>query len=288
MVAPSEPVTSADVVQHYDQLDRFYRGIWGEHLHHGYWKTGRETLEQAVRALVDLVIDRARLQEGMSVLDVGCGYGATARILAQEHGARVTGLTISPAQQRHAEGVTAPEGNPTFLVEDWLHHHRAPSSFDVVTGLECTEHMADKERAFGEMARVLRPGGRMVVVAWTAANHRTHWQDRHLIEPICREAKFAALGTPLEHEDWISEAGLTMEEALDLSPPVARTWPVLAWRFVLGVLKRPLLLRFLFGEGRDNRVFGITMLRIWLAYRLGALRLILFTAVKPSSTGAHK
>src|SRR3954453_14603569 len=108
MVFSPSPITTGDVARHYDQLDRFYRGVWGEHVHHGYWKTGRETHAQALRAMVDLVIERANLKPGMSVLDIGCGHGETARILAKERAVEVTGVTLSEAQQRFAEGVTAP------------------------------------------------------------------------------------------------------------------------------------------------------------------------------------
>lgn len=285
MVSSSEPVTSADIARHYDQLDRFYREIWGEHVHHGYWKTGRETPAQAARALVDAVIGRARLRPGMKVLDVGCGYGATARILAREHGVQVTGLTLSTTQQRHAESVTLPEKNPEYLIEDWLHNRRPSEVCDVVIGLESTEHMPDKDRVFTEMARVLKPGGRMVVVAWLAANHRTHWQDEHLIEPVCREGRLVGMGTALEYAEWIAAAGLKLEEELDLSPHVSKTWPVCAWRFCLGVLRKPSYVRFLLDPKNDNRIFAITMFRIWLAYKVGAMRLVIFTAVKPEKAG---
>lgn len=287
MVESSEPVTTADIARHYDQLDRFYREIWGEHVHHGYWKTGRESPMEAARALVDAVIGRAHLKPGMSVLDIGCGYGATARIMAREHGVKVTGLTVSTTQHRYAESVT-PEKNPVYLVEDWLHNQRPSGACDVVIALESTEHMPDKDRVFMEMARVLKPGGRMVVVAWLAANHRTHWQDTHLIEPVCREGRLVAMGTALEYVDWIAAAGLQLEEELDLSKHVSRTWPICAWRFFLGLLRKPGYLRFVLDPKNDNRIFAITMFRIWLSYQLGAMRLVVFTAVKPLEAGGKK
>ena len=43
MIFPRDPQTAADVGGHYDELDETYRSIWGEHVHHGYWRTGRET-----------------------------------------------------------------------------------------------------------------------------------------------------------------------------------------------------------------------------------------------------
>jgi tocopherol O-methyltransferase len=280
MVTPSQPVTPTDVARHYDQLDRFYRDVWGEHVHHGYWKTGRETAEQAARAMVDLVIGHSHLKPGMRVLDVGCGYGATARILAREFGAEVTGLTISPQQRRHAASATAGEGSLRFVCEDWLENRQEPESFDLVVAMESTEHMRDKQRAFTEIARVLKPGGRAVVVAWLAANHRAHWQDAHLIKPVCREAKLAALGTPAEYEGWLDAAGLEVTTRQDISAQVRRTWPMTAGRFVRALLRRPAYARFLLDARSNNPIFALTMLRIWAGYKLGAIRMMLFAATK--------
>jgi tocopherol O-methyltransferase len=281
MVSSPEPITTADIARHYDQLDRFYRGVWGEHVHHGYWKTGRESAQEAARAMVDAVIERAKLRPGMSVLDVGCGYGATALVMARECGVQVTGVTISTTQQRHAEELGASEGKARFLVEDWLHNRQPSASYDVVIAMESTEHMPDKDRVFAEMARVLKPGGRMVVVAWLAANHRTHWQDRNLIEPICRDGRLVTVGTPSEYADWITEAGLTLEEQRDISAQVSRTWPALGRRFCLGVLRHPSYLWLVLQAWWHKRIFAGTMLRIWLAYQLEAMRMVVFTASKP-------
>ena len=93
---------AADVADHYDELDATYRDLWGEHVHHGLWLTGTETPETAVRQLVELVAEHARVGPGRRVCDVGCGYGATARMLQREYGARVSGITLSPAQYAHA------------------------------------------------------------------------------------------------------------------------------------------------------------------------------------------
>ena len=103
MIFPREIVTSRQVSGHYDDLDALYREIWGEHLHHGLWTTGRESAEAAVVALVARVADAAAIRPGDRVCDVGCGYGATSRWLAENRGARVTGLTISERQHAHGD-----------------------------------------------------------------------------------------------------------------------------------------------------------------------------------------
>jgi tocopherol O-methyltransferase len=61
---------------HYDELDAFYRELWGDHVHHGLWRTGREPAAVAVVQLVDLVAERLGLRAGERVVDIGA---ATAR-----------------------------------------------------------------------------------------------------------------------------------------------------------------------------------------------------------------
>src|SRR5690348_14098488 len=95
-------VAPDDVAAHYDDLDRFYRTVWGEHVHHGLWHKGDESPEEAAAALTRHVGDRLALRRGVRVCDIGCGYGASARLLESRHGVRVTGFTVSAAQARIA------------------------------------------------------------------------------------------------------------------------------------------------------------------------------------------
>lgn len=284
MIEPAEPATATEVARHYDQLDRFYRDIWGDHVHHGCWITGRESPEQAARNLVDLVAEEAGLREsgpGARVLDVGCGYGATAAILAREYGAVVTGLTVSPAQAAYAERTVPRDGNPQVLLENWEANRRAPRSADVVIAVESTEHMRDRPRVFLEMARVLRPGGRLVVCAWLAGSRLTPWQERHLVAAVCREGRLAGMGTEEDYRQWMTAAGFRIVRTRDISREVRRTWPVCVRRVLAALLFQPACIRFLLDPRNDNRIFALTMLRIWLAYRCGAMRYVVFSAVLP-------
>lgn len=281
MVESSRPATNSEIARHYDQLDRFYREVWGEHVHHGLWRTGTETSAEAARALVDAVATRLDLQPGESVCDIGCGYGATSRILAQEFHARVTALTLSPAQHRYAESVSTPDrDNPRYLLRDWLDNALPGSAFDAAFAIESTEHMPDKQRVFTEAARILRPGGRLAVCAWIAGDHLKPWHRRRLLEPICREGRMPGLGTAADYTGWMQSAGFTIISSDDLSRQVARTWPVCAGRYFRAVLYRPSYLRFLFDRRNDNRVFALTMLRLWLAFKTGAMRYLIFAAKK--------
>ena len=279
MIESHQPATLDKVAGHYDQLDRFYREIWGDHVHHGLWITGKKSSDQATRNLMDAVVTRARLKADMHLCDVGCGYGHTSRIIAREQQVKVTGLTISPAQQRYAIQATEAGLPVEFLLRDWQHNDLPDASFDAVIAGGSTEQMQDKERVFSEAARGLKPGGRLVVCAWLSAEHPTPWEHRHLLEPICREDRMPSLGTATDLVAWMTKAGLEVVASDDVSLQVMRTWPICAWRFLCGVIMRPSYIRFLLDPKHDNRIFGLTMLRLWLAYRTGAMWHVIFKSI---------
>jgi tocopherol O-methyltransferase len=279
MIRAARPAGPSEVADHYDDLDELYRSIWGEHVHHGLWTTGRESPERAVVDLVRRVADLAEIGPGARVCDVGCGYGATARWLGRERGAEVVGLTLSRAQHDFAVSRAAPGEDVSVRVADWLDNTLAPASFDAVVAIESTEHMADLDRCFAEAARVLVPGGRVVVCAWLACDRPRPWQRRRLLEPICAEGRLAGLGTERDYRAALEAAGLVVTAFEDLTTHVARTWTVcirrsLARGVVDGAVRGYLV------RGR-HRVFLRTMFRMRAAYAVGALRYGSFVAVRP-------
>lgn len=285
MIVPRWKISEQDVARHYDELDRFYLDVWGEHVHHGLWVSGDESVETAVRQLVDLVAAEAGIQADSRVCDIGAGYGAPARQIALDYRAYVTALTISPAQHEYARQHAPPSENLQYVLGDWLKNDLPSDHFDAVFALECASHMADPQRFVTEAARVLKPGGRLVVCAWVAAEQTSSRNVRHLLEPICREGRLAHLSTAREYLQLMEAAGLTLSNFDDLSRRVRRTWPICVSRTLRRTISRPQYIRYLLSREATNRIFLMTMVRIWLAYGAGAIRYILFRATKPTSGG---
>jgi tocopherol O-methyltransferase len=278
MIIPSCPMATADVADHYDELDVFYREVWGEHVHHGLWRTGRESSSRATEQLVEHVAARLALTRGERVVDIGAGYGATARLLAGRFGAIVTALTVSRAQFDVASA--RPVAGVRYLLHDWLVNGLPDSSADGAIAIESTEHMTEKAAAFREAHRVLRPGGRLVVCAWIAGDRPREWHVRHLLEPICREGRLAGMGREAEYHALLTEAGFDVTEAEDLTTAVKGTWPRSARGVAARLLRDARYRRFLLSRASRNRVFALTVLRIWAAYETGAMRYLLFVARK--------
>jgi len=108
----------------------------------------------------------AQIDASQRVLDVGCGIGGPSRYLASKFGCQVTGLDLTPefvalagmlAQRtRLAEKVTYRQGNALDLPFP-------DASCDVVWSQNAAMNIADRDRLYGEMQRVLRPGGRLAL-----------------------------------------------------------------------------------------------------------------------------
>jgi tocopherol O-methyltransferase len=275
----SVPLAAGEVARHYDDLDRFYRRIWGEHVHHGYWGRGAGSAAEAAEHLVDLVAERLAPRPGELICDIGCGYGATARRLALRHGASVTGVTLSGAQLAAARPGHSAE-NPRLLQADWLANPFPDRAFDAAVAIESSEHMPDLARFFAECARTLRPGGRLVLCAWLAAEDASPWAVGRLLEPICREGRLAQLGTAPEYRAGLERAGFRVRAVEDISRHVARTWTICLVRAAALVVTDRDARRFMLDRAQPNRVFALTLLRLRVAYAIGALRYAVITAEK--------
>lgn len=276
MIVPRQAQSAATTAHHYDELDPLYRDLWGEHVHHGLWQSGRETAAEAVVALSDLVGATLGFGPGARLVDIGCGYGATARHFAGK-GAVVTGLSLSAEQIAHAP----PQENVTLIVRDWLANGLPSARFDGAYAIESSEHMVDKPAFFAEAARVLAPGAPLVVCAWLAAERTPRWQVDHLLRPICEEGSLPSMGTAAEYRAMAEAAGFETHSYRDISAQVARTWTICLGRFLAAFATRSDVRAQVLGA--SNRRFALSLPRLILAYRTGAMRYGLFRFDKPAS-----
>ena len=279
MISSRKTISPDAVALHYDELDHFYRDVWGDHVHHGLWLRGNESREEAVLQLVERVAAEGEITRGSRVCDIGCGYGATAHVLAKR-GATVTGITVSPAQYGIAAQTVRGLASPAFILGDWQRNDFPDEAFDAAIAIESSEHMADKAGFFAQAHRVLGDDGRLVICAWLAAEQPTRFGERWLLEPICREGRMPHLGSASEYQTLAEHAGFELLKFDDITRNVERTWPAIVRRLASKLATNPRYLQFLFSRHAKNRIFALTILRIWIAYRVNAMRYGIFTFVK--------
>lgn len=280
MISTRTEIPGEEIARHYDSLDELYREVWGDQVHHGLWRTGRETLAEARDQLEEFIAGEIAITAGDRVCDIGCGYGSVARMLAEKRGAEVTAITISPAQNAEAVRRNAGRANPRFLAGDWLGNDLPSSSFDAAIAVESSEHMPDKAAFFAQAARVLRPGGRLVVASWLTSECPSPWQKRRLLEPIGRESRMPLLGSENEYRGLASAAGFAVERFQDITARISRTWPTIGGTLLGHLFRHPSAVRLLLPQGGHHLLFALTAARLCLAFRIGALRYGVFTLIK--------
>lgn len=137
--------------EHYDLGNEFYEAMLDPRMAYtcGYWKDA-SSLEEAQEAKLDLICRKLGLKAGMSLLDVGCGWGSLMGYAAERYGVRCTGVTISREQAEYVKRRYA--GLPvTVLLRDY---REVVGCYDRVASVGMFEHVGSKNyRTFMEVAR---------------------------------------------------------------------------------------------------------------------------------------
>jgi SAM-dependent methyltransferase len=147
------------------QQIEFWNGPVGEK-----WARLQRFIEPLLKPFADAAMARLAPQPGERVLDIGCGAGDTALMLADRvlgHGF-VLGIDVSRAllQRATARAAAIPEYPIRFLEADAATHRFEPASFDALHSRFGVMFFADPAAAFANLARALKPGGRLAFICW--------------------------------------------------------------------------------------------------------------------------
>lgn len=272
-------VSSEQISHHYDELDEFYRELWGTHLHHGLWLTGKETKEEAQENLSREVLSYLYPLEGKNLVDVGSGYGETAKLGVLWGAQRVTGVTISEKQFDYARTHTD-DLSVDYQLSDWLDSDFPENSFDGGYSIECFSHIQNKRKFFQTVYRTLKPGATFVMSAWLASVEPSPWQRKMILEPICSEGRLPSLYNKDEILDAMEANGLEFFDYVDLSQKVARTW-MISTEGLLSLFAHVKGLKYFLNPQNEEKRFALTILRILLGYKLGCFQYCIFVMKKP-------
>ena len=141
---------------------------FGRHVHWGYWEHPELAVlttadfEQAAENLSKQVCLAGNIDNGLSVLDVGCGFGGTVAHLNEQYmGMKLVGLNPDERQLVRAREIVLPLADNTiqFQQGNACDLPFSDQSYDVVLAVECIFHFPDREQFFKETYRVLKPGG---------------------------------------------------------------------------------------------------------------------------------
>eukprot|EP00211_Chloroparvula_japonica_P014277 CAMPEP_0119134904 /NCGR_PEP_ID=MMETSP1310-20130426/18187_1 /TAXON_ID=464262 /ORGANISM="Genus nov. species nov., Strain RCC2339" /LENGTH=239 /DNA_ID=CAMNT_0007125747 /DNA_START=1 /DNA_END=720 /DNA_ORIENTATION=+ len=238
--------------------------------------------------MVDRVLDWAGVREAPSVLDVGCGIGGSSRHIARRFESdKVRGITLSPKQAARANELSREQGlgdRLRFEVADALEQPFEDGAFDLVWSLESGEHMPDKRRFLGELARVAAPGGRIIVVTWChrvleAGEEALRPDEQKLLDDICEAYYLPRWASVADYVEIAEGLGLEDVRTADWSREVSPFWgavirTALSWEGVRG----------LFGAGWKTIKGALVMPLMARGLQKGTIKFNLLTATKPQAS----
>ncbi|MCV2890090.1 class I SAM-dependent methyltransferase [Ruegeria aquimaris] len=141
---------------------------WGKSASGMKWLTFEEQIAASFAPVVDLLLDRAALEPGQRVLDIGCGLGDVTLAAARAVGptGHALGVDISTPFLDRARQRSSGMGNVEYALADAQTEPFAPADRDAMISRFGMMFFSDNVAAFANIARALKPGGRMTFAAW--------------------------------------------------------------------------------------------------------------------------
>ncbi len=225
-----------DVQAHYDLSDEFFRLFLDPTQTYScaYFERDDMTLEEAQLAKIDLALGKLGLQPGMTLLDVGCGWGATMMRAVERYDVNVIGLTLSKNQKDHVERLFAESDNPRSKrveLEGWEQFNEP---VDRIVSIGAFEHFGfDRYDDFFTMAYNVLPDDGVMLLHTITALTIPEMADRGmpLTFDVARFVKFilteifpgGRLPSVPKVEEHSTKAGFELTRVQSLQPHYART-----------------------------------------------------------------
>ena len=157
--------------QHYEVPTRFYQLCLGKRLKYSsaYWPEGCNSLNQAEKAMLELTCDRASLEDGDEILELGCGWGSLSLYMAEKFPrGRIVGVSNSRTQKQYIDEQAKLRGlkNLEIITAD-MNTFDMTRRFDRVVSVEMFEHMRNYQLLLRKIASWMRPTATLFVHIFT-------------------------------------------------------------------------------------------------------------------------
>jgi cyclopropane-fatty-acyl-phospholipid synthase len=180
--SPVAPLPEKANEQHYEVPAEFFSEVLGPRAKYSccFWGPDEKDLESAELRALEITCERARLQDGHYILELGCGWGSLTLFMAERYPrAQITAVSNSHSQREHIMREAQRRGldNVNVLTAD-MNHFDTQEHFDRVVSIEMFEHMRNYRRLFSRVASWLVPGGLFFMHIFCHRNAPYEFVDR--------------------------------------------------------------------------------------------------------------
>jgi cyclopropane-fatty-acyl-phospholipid synthase len=153
--------------EHYEVPAEFFGYVLGKKLKYSacFWDDGVSDLNQAEDKMLELICQRADLQDGQNILDLGCGWGSVSLYIAQKYPhAKITGISNSNSQKQYILEKAKKLGlSNLHIVTNNIAEHQFSEQFDRIVSIEMLEHMRNYQLLFYKISQWMRGGAQFFV-----------------------------------------------------------------------------------------------------------------------------
>lgn len=227
---------------YYQKSNWLYKYVWyrGESLglHFGFADETTKNHTEALNNQYKYVIEKAKIERGMKVLDAGCGVGGASIYIAKHTQASVVGITLVKEQVMEAKNNAVKaklDKLPKFIVGDYTNTGLKSGTFDVVFGIESVCYSEPKKSFLDEAYRLLKPGGVLVLTDGYRMREAKNDSERRAFAEFCDGWRLYNLVTYQEMSKLIKSAGFvslkveSKTEAIQMSLNIMRR--LVRWQF---------------------------------------------------------
>jgi sarcosine/dimethylglycine N-methyltransferase len=202
--------------------DNFYFLVWGgEDIHIGLYNNPDESIEDASRRTVEIMANMLPgLGNGSRVLDIGSGYGGSARYLAATFGCHVTALNLSEVENNRNRSMNREKGLDHLIdvVDGNFEEIPLPdNSFDAVWSQDAILHSGNREKVMEEVYRLLKKGGKFI---FTDIMQADDCPDG-VLQPILDRIHLSSLGSLQFYREKAEDLGMEFLDFGDWTPMLA-------------------------------------------------------------------
>jgi len=211
------------VQDYYNLVTRGYREVWGsDYFHPHIWEKG-ETKSQAMESHHQHIFKKLNMPSSSVVADYGCGIGSFSFLLAQKF-THVTAINFNKKQLKIAKKTVKQKKikNVNFIEADIM-KTRYDNVFDVVFLIDVDPHLPDKKKMLRIAYKALKPGGKIVLMAWCKPSNISAAAEHLIVQPFNATWGFTYQETPENYLKYFKKSNLDLVYYEDLTKGIKKS-----------------------------------------------------------------
>ncbi|MEJ0021431.1 MAG: methyltransferase domain-containing protein [Candidatus Doudnabacteria bacterium] len=199
-----------------------YAEYWNDFFHFAIFRNEKETWDEAFRYTHEKYLKALKVKNAENILELACGRGGFSDLLASNTKGNVLGIDISRSQLSHTKRYKKP--NLKFKQHDIMKIDGLGESFDAVVYMDAACYLPDKELAIKKISKILRPGGRFLLIDWCKQTGLNPVQEELVLYPFMEYWAVPSLETPENYKKYFKKYGLKIIETEDLNGKTRKNW----------------------------------------------------------------